>query len=125
MKLALSIKQPWAWLIVNGYKDVENRTWYTKYRGELYIHSPKRMDFDSYSLIEINFPKIKLPQMFNLKYGGIVGKVRLIDCIEVHDSKWFTGPYGFVFKDPVIVPFIPYRGELGLFQIKIEELDDE
>ena len=30
---ALSIQQPWAWFIVNGYKDVENRTWSTKFRG--------------------------------------------------------------------------------------------
>jgi hypothetical protein len=30
---ALSVRQPWAWLIVNGYKDVENRSWTTHYRG--------------------------------------------------------------------------------------------
>lgn len=24
---ALSIRQPWAWLIANGHKDIENRTW--------------------------------------------------------------------------------------------------
>ena len=31
--IALSIRQPWAWLIVNGYKDIENRDWKTHYRG--------------------------------------------------------------------------------------------
>lgn len=35
---ALSIQQPWAWLIVNGYKDVENRDWNTKFRGRFYVH---------------------------------------------------------------------------------------
>jgi len=30
---ALSILQPWAWLVVNGHKDIENRTWGTGFRG--------------------------------------------------------------------------------------------
>jgi hypothetical protein len=30
---AISIRQPWAWLIVNGYKDVENRIWAANVRG--------------------------------------------------------------------------------------------
>jgi len=41
---ALSIWQPWAWLIANGYKDIENRTWWTKFRGPFLIHASKRMD---------------------------------------------------------------------------------
>src|SRR5438045_8559495 len=36
---ALSIRQPWAWLIVNGHKPVENRSWSTKYTGKLLIHA--------------------------------------------------------------------------------------
>ncbi len=36
---ALSVRQPWAWLIVNGYKDVENRDWNTKLRGQIWIHT--------------------------------------------------------------------------------------
>lgn len=36
---AISIKQPWAYLICAGIKDVENRTWPTKYRGRVYIHA--------------------------------------------------------------------------------------
>lgn len=35
----LSIKQPWASLICAGVRDVENRTWQTKYRGRLGIHA--------------------------------------------------------------------------------------
>ncbi len=30
---ALSLKQPWAWLVVKGYKDIENRSWSTNHRG--------------------------------------------------------------------------------------------
>lgn len=36
---ALSIKQPWASLIAHGIKDIENRTWATKYRGKVLIHA--------------------------------------------------------------------------------------
>ena len=35
----LVVRQPWAWLIVNGYKDIENRSWRTRYRGALLIHA--------------------------------------------------------------------------------------
>ena len=38
---AISIKQPWAWLIANGYMTVENRKWYTGHRGDLLIHAGK------------------------------------------------------------------------------------
>ena len=35
----LSIRQPWASLIVKGFKDVENRSWRTPIRGEIAIHA--------------------------------------------------------------------------------------
>jgi len=40
----LSIRQPWAWLCAEGFKDIENRTWATKYRGPFYIHTGKTLD---------------------------------------------------------------------------------
>ncbi|WP_234838619.1 ASCH domain-containing protein [Sinorhizobium meliloti] len=43
-KLAISIMQPWAWLIVNGHKDIENRDWPTKSRGPVAIHAGKKVD---------------------------------------------------------------------------------
>jgi|ERR1700758_4475866 hypothetical protein len=49
------IRQPWAWLIVNGFKDIENRSWRTRYRGPLMIHPSggrflKRPDVSLYVL---------------------------------------------------------------------------
>ena len=35
----LSIRQPWAWLIAHGWKNIENRTWPTGYRGRFLIHA--------------------------------------------------------------------------------------
>jgi hypothetical protein len=46
---ALSIRQPWAWLIVNGYKDIENRSWATKFRGPVLIHAAKGMTGAEYN----------------------------------------------------------------------------
>ena len=40
---ALSIRQPWAWLIVNGHKDIENRDWPTNFRGRLLVHAGQTM----------------------------------------------------------------------------------
>ena len=49
---ALSIKQPWAWLIVNGFKDIENRTWRTKIRGEFLIHAGIEADKNMLVLLD-------------------------------------------------------------------------
>lgn len=40
---ALSIRQPWAWLILHAGKDIENRTWQTYQRGWFAIHASKGM----------------------------------------------------------------------------------
>lgn len=41
---ALSIRQPWAWLIANGHKDIENRTSHTNFRGDFLIHASKKFE---------------------------------------------------------------------------------
>lgn len=44
---ALTVKQPWASLIMSGEKDVENRSWATRHRGLIAIHSSARPDRDA------------------------------------------------------------------------------
>lgn len=114
---ALSIQQPWAWLIVNGYKPVENRNWRTEYRGPLLIHAGKKFDQEGYTWALSNFRELDdvLPWGPALERGGIVGRANLVDCVRAHDSPWFFGPYGFVFEDAEPVPFEPCRGRLGFF----------
>ena len=114
---ALSIQQPWAWLIVNGYKDIENRTWSTNERGERLIHAGKKIDSDGYHFVRREFPQILLPTVFDL--GGIVGKVRIVDCVSRHQSRWFFGPYGFVMKEQAPLPFFAVRGQLGFFDVEL------
>ena len=115
---ALSIQQPWAWLIVNGYKDIENRDWPTKGRGRVYIHAGKKIDKDAISWIKQEFPDIPLPESFDA--GGIVGQARIVDCVTASDSRWFFGRFGFVIRDAQPLPFRPYKGQLGFFEV-VEE----
>ena len=120
---ALSIRQPWAWLIVNGYKPIENRDWATYYRGPLAIHASgtkRRKEFEQAKklLSSIGLDESIIDKT-RFDFGGIVGQVRLVDCVDKSDSPWFTGKYGFVLADPVALPFFPYKGKLGYF-----ELDD-
>jgi len=113
---ALSIKQPWAWLIVNGYKDIENRTWKTNYRGKLLIHASKSWDFDANDILYVM--GMQNPPQESHILGALVGMVNIVACVDNSKSKWFCGPWGFVFnwyqkfENP-----IPYRGQLGLFEV--------
>jgi hypothetical protein len=109
---AISVKQPWAFLIVNGNKDIENRSWPTKYRGHVFIHASKEIDQSAKQLYRDLIPA-SVYSKENL--GGIVGGVTIADCVEKHESKWFQGPHGFVLADAYPLPFRALRGRLGIF----------
>lgn len=113
--LALSIQQPWAWLIVNGYKDVENRGWSTRVRGLLDIHAGKKFDSDGYEWVRSEFPHIPLPAPEDFERGGIVGRARLTNCVQFSGSPWFFGDHGFILDSAEPLPFTPCRGQLGFF----------
>lgn len=74
----LTIREPWASLIVNGYKEYEFRNWKTNYRGKILIHSG------------IGFDKEYLDRFkeYDLEYGKgeIIGEAELVDCIKVSDE---------------------------------------
>ena len=71
---ALSIRQPWAWLIVNGFKDIENRTWPTKFRGRVLVHASKGMTRDEYDdVADFLEPSIPLPRFEDLERVYLVG----------------------------------------------------
>ena len=134
----LSIKQPWAWLIVNGYKPVENRTWRCDYRGPLLIHAGKNFDYEGYLWLKDKMPDIhrnivqafgifsmfsrySKPRILNGDFGGIVGSVNMVGCVETHPSPFFFGPWGFVLEDAKPLPFRPLPGQLGIFDVKLED----
>jgi hypothetical protein len=116
---AISIRQPWAWLIVQGYKDVENRTWATKYRGPILIHAGKTCDpaFDELRQMLREEFDIHVPPRKQIPRGGVVGQATIVDCVTDYDSDFFVGPYGFVLEDAQPLPFQPCRGWLGIFDL--------
>ena len=71
----LTIKQPWASLIMLGLKKYEFRSWKTEYRGELLIHTGKGIDKDGMERLKKYIPE-------NMPTEKILGKVKLIDCIK-------------------------------------------
>ena len=119
--LILSIRQPWAWLIVNGWKNVENRNWPTKMRGRFLVHASQTMTIGDYEACKLFVRGIapgladQIPARLNIERGGIVGEATLLDCVTRHDSEWFTGPFGFVLADAKPLPFYPLKGRLGFF----------
>jgi len=120
---ALSVKQPWAWLIVNGYKEIENRNWPTAHRGRIFIHASKQVDNsdNSWDFIKERIdPKTfkKLREM-TFPRGCLVGEVDLIGCTTNCGNQWFVGAYGFTFAYPECYDRpIPYPGRLGLFNVE-------
>ena len=119
MPKALSIRQPWAWLIATGLKDVENRTWETKFRGIFFLHAGKSFDYEGYEWV-ISEMGLALPARSQFELGGIMGEAELVDCVTSFDSPWFAGPYGFVLRNAHPRTFIPVRGKLGFFDLEAE-----
>ncbi|QYX54405.1 ASCH domain-containing protein [Pseudomonas sp. S07E 245] len=121
---ALSIKQPWAWLIIHGGKDIENRTWHTNLRGRFLVHASKGMTKAEYfEALEVVVRSTdaetlrSLPMMEDLQRGGIVGSVELVDSVDTSISPWYMGEKGFVLRDPRPLPFIQMKGRLGFFDV--------
>lgn len=132
--IALSIRQPWAWLIVNGHKNVENRTWPTNYRGNFLVHAGltcKQADYDAALLFVEAFidPALvyEVPDIGELQLGGVVGMAKLVNCAVEHPSPWFTGGaangggHGFVIEQGSPCVFFPWKGRQGFFDVDFKE----
>ena len=117
-RMALSIRQPWAWAIINAGKDIENRDWPTKFRGPVCIHAAKGMTNREYLDFEGAYgmdPRFTVPEPEELRRGGIVGTAEIVDCVCRSNSPWFFGRWGFVLRNVQAVPFIPVKGALSFF----------
>jgi hypothetical protein len=120
---ALSILQPWAWLIVSGLKDIENRSWRTEFRGRFLVHAGKsytRADHELYrERFRVECSIILPPRFEELARGAIVGQAELVDCVRQHPSKWKDPhSWGFVLANAkALTEPVLYRGQLGFFEI--------
>lgn len=112
----LSIRPPWSTLIIEGYKLIENRGWRSNYIGKLLIHSSRKFDSEGAEWIFFNFPHLKTVIESDHHKGFIIGSVDMVACVTESKSKWFVGPYGFVFKNPFkFEKPIQCKGALGIF----------
>ena len=138
---ALSIRQPWAWLICAGYKDIENRNWRIgrkpalggtyQDRGlqmpqRIYVHAGKSDSELTKEVADFIFARLDENQRDRYyredcsERGAIIGEVTITACVKESASPWFEGPYGFVLSDPVLYKKpIPYRGQLGFFEVAL------
>lgn len=82
---ALSLIQPWAWAVVHGPKDVENRVWWTSMRGPFWIAASAQVTRRYYDqareIIEARAPGLRVPSIDDLHYGCIIGSASIVDCI--------------------------------------------
>jgi hypothetical protein len=127
---ALSLKQPWATLLVHGLKTVEVRRWPTARRGRVLIHAATVPDErpEAWQLVPEELREEAR------QGGGIIGAAELTDCLAYrtaeafaadcarhrNDPSWFEGPvlYGFRFVNAVVLPFRRYPGWMRFFEVK-------
>ena len=86
MVKALSIRQPWAWLVVHGYKDVENRSWSTGFRGRVLIHAGGILDpeFDEIQQAVWDASGLSVPPSSEIERGA---QTALRDaCTKIQDD---------------------------------------
>lgn len=132
---AITIKQPWASLIVHGIKDIENRTWLTHFRGRVLIHAAgshgRKFSVDlTDAQMKAAFGTIAKETMLgNLPFGAIIGSVEIVDCVVNHSSIWAEDRvYNWVLANPIIFenPIENVKGKLsfwdyhGINEVKIE-----
>jgi len=125
---ALSIRQPWAYLIIHGYKDIENRNWPLPAHmigQRIYVHAPSKEDHEAYKWLEAKRYFNSIPRFvinFPLVFSAIIGEVDIIEGTFKSDSPWFDGNYGFILANPVAYSTpIPCKGRLGFFKPTIPE----
>jgi activating signal cointegrator 1 len=135
MARAITICQPYAQLILDGAKRVENRTWRTTYRGELYIHAGKSRDWLDIAFNgTTNIDAATRYPIDALQFGALVGVCNLVECVPIDGvrdgvySKQFPwlkahehahGPWCWVLEDVhTITPPRPIGGRQGLWMFE-------
>lgn len=129
---ALSIKQPWATLVVHGLKTIEIRSWPTARRGRILIHAARVPDKHEKAWAALPAGLRDAAQLV----GGLIGSCELTGCIAYRDREvfaadqakhfndpdWFAPPvlYGFTVANPRPLAFREYPGWVRFFPVKDE-----
>ena len=128
----ISIKEPFATLIMRGNKFIETRNWKTNYRGKLFIHASGKELAKEFLL---NDYAINLIKNLDFNYGNIICKCNLVDCVymdehfidkikcnqnEYNLGLYEIGRYAWIFEDiKVLNEPITIKGHLGLWNFNI------
>jgi hypothetical protein len=121
---ALSVRQPWAELIVSGRKPMEIRTWERPYRGRIWIHAAKHID----EALDLHFG-IRDPYR-----GGFIGSVELTSIEPFDIESWRAwgeyhldhgpfrpGLFAWVLVHPRrLADPLPATGNIGLYELDPE-----
>jgi hypothetical protein len=134
---AITVCQPWATLLIKGYKRFETRSWVTRYRGPILIHAGKKFPSDVISLCAVDpfrqlLQQAGYPKPLYLPLGAILGTMTLEACLTVdeaeksfsaEDLESYLGDYRrgrYAWKmtnpQPLVVP-LQYPGKLGIFDV--------
>jgi hypothetical protein len=121
----LTVRQPWATLVIRYGKDVENRTWMTDYRGRLWIHAGLRDD-DVEHYLAVSDTVAQHPSLraqIEADKGHVIGHVDLIDCVNDSTSAWAErGAYHWILANPIaLAKPVRRRGQQGLSNYTHEE----
>ncbi|HUY26192.1 MAG TPA: hypothetical protein VMV27_02125 [Candidatus Binataceae bacterium] len=81
---ALTLTQPWATLVAQGFKCIETRSWATNYRGLLAIHAAKTFPRACRELLAE--PAFQVLQDANLPLGAVIGICRLHQCLRMPEG---------------------------------------
>lgn len=107
----LTVRQPFSNWIMGGLKSLEVRSWRTKYRGRVYIHSAKSCDY---------------PGGKFFLCGYILGHVDLVDIRKYQPEDiagsriaYLENRFAWVLENPNRIDPIPLKGQLGIFNAKI------
>lgn len=131
---ALSMLQPWAWMVVQPgaeWKNVENRVKgfsHKSFRGDFLVHAtecPKRYYRGALEWVERRFGRelaSQVPEFAELDFGGIIGAARAVGmrdpCEPSAAVPWHMHEqYGFVLTHRRPLPFIECRGHLGFWRV--------
>lgn len=123
-RFALSIRQPWAYAVAAGWKDIENRNWRQPnpglpFRGPFAIHASMGMTQDEFwegadHILECGFT---CPAPHELARGAIIGTAEIFDLVKASSSPWFFGRIGLVIANArLLADPIPCSGALGFFE---------
>ncbi|MEM8823533.1 MAG: hypothetical protein AAGF30_07985 [Pseudomonadota bacterium] len=121
--LALSVRQPWAWAILHGGKDIENRSAYSvrvggMTTGRVAIHAASGMKREEYDWAVWRMAQdgVAVPRPEALPRRAIIGAVDVVDFVTESPSPWFGGAVGLVLRDPVACEPVPAAGARGYFE---------